>query len=190
MDQQKRRDPDAGFLEGMITNQKNMYLYHATYNYDHHSASMWFQWPLTIKPVTVVYGSRDGMIEVMKAMGNPVVWWAGTAAVFWGMFQAAGKGDRKAAYLLISYGSQLLPWAFISWASFLYHYFPAMIFSVLLIGYWASQRGRKGTLILGAAAVLAAALFYIYYPVIAGQPIFPEQLEALDWLPGWDLTSP
>lgn len=183
-------DPDAGFLEGMITNQKNMYLYHATYNYDHHSASMWFQWPLTIKPVTVVYGSRDGMIEVMKAMGNPVVWWAGTAAVFWGMFQAVGKGDRKAAYLLISYGSQLLPWAFISRASFLYHYFPAMIFSVLLIGYWASQRERKGILILGAAAVLAAAFFYIYYPVIAGQPIFPEQLEALDWLPGWDLTSP
>lgn len=125
----------------------------------------------------------------MKAMGNPAVWWAGTAAVFWGMAEAAGSRDRTAARLLISYGSQFLPWALVSRASFLYHYFPALIFSVILTAYWASRGGKRRGFLLGAAVILAAAAFAAYYPVIAGRPISFQTLAALDWLPGWGLTE-
>ncbi len=181
-------EPDAGFWKEMIDNQKNMFLYHSSYSYDHPSSSMWYQWPLTIRPVTMVYGIHDGMLEVMKAMGNPAVWWTGTAAVFWGMAEAAGNRDRTAARILISYGSQLLPWALVSRASFLYHYFPALIFSVIMAAYWASKGGKRRLCLLGAAVILAGAAFAAYYPVIAGQPVSFQTLAALDWFPGWDLV--
>lgn len=186
-------DQRLGFWERVVQNQINMFRYHSQLSGDHASASRWYQWPMLIKPVRLFRRwAENGEIESLVLMGNPAFWWPGLAMVLgslWRLTERRPDGGRL-AFLLTSYLAPLLPWMCISRYTFLYHYYPSLPFLALIMGWWASDKGRWGRACLWACVAASAVLAALFYPVISGLPV-PGSYVArwLEWLPTWDLLS-
>ncbi len=121
----------------------------------HIAMSRWFTWPFTnggftyanltpsssiLLPIRTLFSDS---VKLMGFMGNLAVWLSGTIAfVFSAYFLVRKKmrnfNESPALFVLIlGWIASLLPFAvFVKRASFVYHYFPALIFSVLLASYW------------------------------------------------------
>ncbi|MCI9592990.1 MAG: phospholipid carrier-dependent glycosyltransferase [Lachnospiraceae bacterium] len=184
-------DETMGFWERVLANQKNMLQYHLHVGSEHESASAWFQWLCSAKPVRLLtVHFSDGDMEGLVLMGNPAFWWTGIAVVFFCLYQMAEKAEGRLGFLLTAYAAPILPWMGISRYSFLYHYYPSIPFLALLIGYWAEKRGRWGKCCLGLCVLASAVCFCLFYPVISALRV-PQGYVAgwLEWLPGWDFIS-
>lgn len=160
-------DPETGFWQGLLRNQQNMFLYHTNYQYKHPSALSWYQWFGAVNPHIYSYRELGGQVEIVAAFGNPVVWWSGLAAAGICLWRWWGKQDKTAGILLISYLAQILPWLPVQRSTFIYHYFPGLMFSVLMLSYWLSIKKKKTAAVL--LVLMAAGFFIRFYPVLAGQ---------------------
>ena len=88
-----------------------------------------------------------------------------------------------------------LPWFFVSRITFIYHYFPSVVFVVLMIAYsfcqWKEKLSRRAmfsfVVLYGAAAV---GLFLLFYPVLSGRPVEAAFVDKyLRWFKTWVLTA-
>ncbi len=178
------------YFDTVISNQEFMFSYHAGVNATHPYSSMWYQWLLDIRPILYYlkyYG--DGSRSSFGAFVNPALCWAGLLALFVLMYTAIFRRDKKAAFILLAYLAQLLPWVFVPRLTFAYHYFPCTVFLVLALGYVfrlmrLDTPGWKAY-VFGFTG-FCAALFIMFYPVISGAPVsavFADKF--LGWLPTW-----
>lgn len=191
---------DRGLLGRMLYNQQTMLSYHSNLESVHPYSSAWYEWPILKRPIwyysrIVTQTAEGGLREGISAFGNPAVWWAGIPAFFYMLTLWARKKDRTAAFLVIGYMAQYLPWFFVTRITFIYHYFPSVVFVVLMITYsfvqWKKKLSRRTfvTLVVlyGAAAV---ALFLLFYPVLSGQPVEASFVSRyLRWFKSWVLTA-
>ncbi len=184
-------------LRTIIQNQTDMYVYHSdtVVSSEHPYASKWYTWLLMIRPIFYYSGdTANGLKEGISAFGNPAVWWLGLIAVFFNIYIAATKKDRKAIFLLVGYFSCLIPWIPIERTTFIYHYFPCVPFMTMMIGrtyeyiyYLNVKVAKRGFLVHVIAAVI---LFAMFYPVISGHPVSEFYVDTfLKWLRGsWTLV--
>ena len=196
-----RDGTDNGLFARMLQNQKDMFSYHSSLNATHPYSSSWYEWPIIKRPIWyysgIVTGSwgTGGIREGISAFGNPLVWWAGIPAFLYAAYLAIRKKDKTAAFLVIGYLAQYLPWMFVGRVTFIYHYFPSVIFVVLMIVYSLSKLQKKVNtrlylLLLGTYAAAVIVLFAVFYPVLSGQPVDAEfVLRYLRWFPSWVLTA-
>lgn len=192
----RESDPSTGLFARMLKNQETMYSYHSTLNETHYFASPYYEWPLIIRPIWYYSGVLSPTLrEGISSFGNPLVWWAGIPVFFFQLWLYLKKKDKNALFLLTGYLAQYVPWFFVTRITFIYHYFPSVVFVVLMIGYsfrcLIQNLPRKRVLIimlLYAAAVFG--LFLLFYPVLAGQPVeiaFVNKF--LRWFKTWVLIS-
>lgn len=169
--------------------QKNMYDYHSNLEAEHFFSSMWYTWPLSIKPIWyAVSGIANGMVSTISAFGNPIIWILTPAASLYCLYK--GVKEKNNIYLLISLGYifSYIPWVFISRLCFIYHYFPCAVFGIWAIGISAKdiwdkfKYGKKAVI---AFTVLAAVLFCIFIPVTTGWGAKISYVEFLEFLPTW-----
>ena len=88
--------------------------------------------------------------------------------------------------------AQYLPWFFVTRITFIYHYFPSVVFIVLMVMYsfcqWKKSRPRTAAMVLYGAAVIG--LFLLFYPVLSGAPVDAAFVaKYLRWFPSWVLTA-
>ncbi len=96
--------------------------------------------------------------------------------------------DERAAFLLVAYLSQLVPWMFVGRTTFEYHYFPSILFLVFAISYlfngFMEVTEDWKTPVLGLTG-LAGGLYLLFYPVLIGLQI-PAWYEPLvKWIESW-----
>ena len=92
---------------------------------------------------------------------------------------------------LIGVAKQFVPWFFVTRLTFIYHYFPCVIFVALMIGY--SFRSLKESLpknvyvtVIALYALLTFGAFLLFYPVLAGQPVeIGFVTKYLRWFKDW-----
>ncbi len=94
-------------------------------------------------------------------------------------------------FLVAVYLSQILPYAFVSRDTFIYHYYPevpvlALLVAGLLDEFWAERGSRKYILIYLAAVGVA---FAFYYPAISGLPVLPSYVQHLRLMRAWDFLG-
>ena len=186
---------------GLVTiwqNQQWMLRYHSNdvLGNTHAFSSEWWSWPLVIRPLWQ-YVSRlpDGMVSTMSSIGSPLVWWGGIAATLFALFKALGgrlagrpcAGEREAAVLLVAFFAQIVPWMPVERLTFIYHYFPVLPFTVLLLVWSFRHHANDRRLMLGYGAA-ALVLFVLFYPVISGMPVSEEYARWLQWLPRWSFA--
>lgn len=191
-----------GLFVRMLHNQTVMYNYHSKLDATHPYSSPWYEWPVIKRPVwyfsSVVSGTygAGGLREGISAFGNPLVWWPGIPAALYMVWLCGRKKDRTAAFLLIGYLAQYLPWFFVTRITFIYHYFPCVAFVTLMTSYslfkLKKELSARGfltlTVLYGGAAVL---LFLLFYPVLSGQAVDSAYVDRwLRWFPSWVLTAP
>ena len=174
-------------------NQVFMLTYHNGVHDEHPYESRWWKWVLNIRPILYYLDSTnvgEGMKSAFGAFGNPAVVWGGLLALV-ALFRAAiVRRSGRAAFLLVGYFTQLVPWMFIGRTTFEYHYFPSILFLVLAISFvlndlveYGGAVGKK--LCFGASAV-SVALFAAFYPVLTGIPApVWYTTNFLRWFPSW-----
>lgn len=190
-----------GLIKRLLRNQSTMFNYHSTLDATHPYSSPWYQWPIITRPIWYFSGQPGQTLrEGISAFGNPFVWWPGIPAFLYMLWRWAKDKDRTAAFLSVGYLAQYLPWVFVTRITFIYHYFPSVIFVVLMIVHsliclQQEQRDRLLTkrkfltlmLIYGAAVF---GLFLLFYPVLTGQPVEADYVNRwLRWFDSWVLTA-
>lgn len=181
-------------IQGILKNQIDIFTYHSeTVAASKHAyASPWYSWPVIARPIWYYSNSfPDGKKAGISAFGNPLIWWAGIAALIFCLYRAIAKKDKTALLLTIAYAANYLPWVAVTRTTFIYHYFPSVPFTVLMIGYSILKLYERTPKIKKAVFVYTACvllLFLAFYPVLTGIPVDPKYVTTfLRWLPGWVL---
>ena len=135
-------------------------------------------------------GLPEGMYASIAGLGNPVVWWAGIAAlgaVLWR--QLSGRGSGAGGAVTVLFFTQLLPWVLVARCTFLYHYFPSLWFTVaalaLVLDRWRRRSPRAARRTAAALLVLAAAAFVWLWPAATGAAVPEAWAASIKWLPSW-----
>jgi len=171
----------------------------------------------TSEPVPVV-GPRlpqnaAKVIYDVHAMGNPALWWLSTAAIvilIWALVRrieawfvvepnaAVHLGQRYMMsgaefwlplYLVLNYSANLLPWIDVSRCTFLYHYMPASLYSLMAIA-WLVDRWLQSVHPLfrglGITIIFLVLLAFVFWlPIYLGLPLSPEGFRMRMWFPSW-----
>lgn len=178
-----------GLLSTVWENQKYMLHYHEGVNQSHPYSSRWYQWIVDGRPILYYMDNTvPGFTTRFAAFSNPVVCWAGLGAVILCAVQAFRRRSAKAAFVVVGYLSQLVPWMFIGRTTFEYHYFPSILFLILALSFLfsglmeADEGWRRPVYGL---TCLSAGLYALFYPVLIGLTI-PTWYEPLvKWIESW-----
>lgn len=183
------RANDLHGISAIIENQQHMFSYHSSLYVTHPYASDWWTWLLDLRPV-YYYANKvsDTVIAGISGFGNPFIWLMGTVSLLYTFTRLKTDNRNVAIFLLIGYLSQIVPWIFVARTMFMYHYFPATIFMILMITNMFNETFKtiKNKYVLGYMA-LVILCFIAFYPVLSGMDINEEYLRALRWLPTWVL---
>lgn len=166
--------------------QTYMYWYHSNLEATHPFESRWYTWPLSLRPVWYYMGSKARIV----GMPNPIVWWASTAGlVTLAGRQLSGRGDRRGAAVLVLWLVQVMPWLLVSRCTFLYHYFPGVLFALLALMLTLDTLRREDSAtakkLIPALLAVSAVCFVLFYPVYSGLPVAGGWLQWLKWMPTW-----
>ena len=184
----------ANVVAKMLENQEFMFTYHAGEDSSHPYSSRWYQWIFDARPILYFRDmdtyAAEGLKSAYAAMGSPVVCWFGLGALAITAVQMVRRRCGKALFLVVGYCSQLLPWMLITRTTFAYHYFPSILFLVLLIAYVMNdlmeKRPARWRWPVYGVTIGNTVLFAAYYPVLMGLFV-PTWYTTnfLRWFPGW-----
>lgn len=177
------------YLDIVLNNQKYMFSYHSGVDATHPYSSRWWQWVLDIRPILYYLEYfDDGTKSTFGAFVNPMLCWGGLLAMAFMAYLGIARRDKKAAFILLGYLAQLLPWAFVGRITFEYHYFPSTVFLTLALGHvfssvWRRSPSRRR--ILFSFTAVSLVLFAAFYPVLSGLRVSEWYTHSfLRWLPG------
>ncbi|MDI6734325.1 MAG: phospholipid carrier-dependent glycosyltransferase [Patescibacteria group bacterium] len=129
----------------------------------HPSQSHWYAWPAMYKAFPYFTESINGATKTISLIGNPIIWALGLLSILFFVFRKhkTFEGFEKKTWIIFGgYLASLLPYIFISRPAFLYHYFPALIFSICLASIFVMQKIKtdeqkiNGTLLTVLIAVV------------------------------------
>jgi dolichyl-phosphate-mannose--protein O-mannosyl transferase len=179
-------------IDKAVQGSISMFNYHSKLVAEHYYSSPFYEWPIIWMPLL---DANDAVgadkVSAISCMGNPAIWWVGIPCQIFVLIRAIVKRDKKAGFLIIAYGAQYLPWMSISRITFIYHYFPAILFVMLMMGYTMDcilkkfRFGRKAIVVYLGIAVF---VFFLFFPVVSGYPISREWGYRLRWLKDWILV--
>lgn len=142
-----------------------MFFYNSTLSKEHPDGSSWYQWPLMKKPVWYWNKNADSQQANIYLSGNPAVWYASFVAVLAGAWVLFKKNKWATFFLISGYLVNLLPFILVSRVAFLYHYLPALIFSILILALWSDRFSKKT---LAAYSLLVVFGFLAMAPLSYG----------------------
>ncbi len=169
----------------------------------HYGASPWIFWPFGAESIHFLTArSKEGLGKYMYLQTNPAVWWTATLSVFISIalllsFIFMGQKLRKPKLMisfLILYLGYMLAISQISRPMFLYHYFPPLYVSFILLALVIDELRAKGPFKGEAISLLCILLsslmvlgYLIYRPLIDLTPMTNDQLEKRIFFPLWDV---
>jgi len=168
--------------------QQRMYKYHAELKATHPYSSPWYLWPLDIKPVWYYKGIvPKGLTATIVAIGNPIIWWSGIAAVFWLIKEVVVHRKQRDIFIIIALLALYLPYAFIPRVMFLYHYFPVVPFLILAVVSLLRHivLTTKKPSMIKWYGMLAILNFIFFYPICSGMTIPTFYAVLTRWIPMW-----
>lgn len=178
--------PRSYTISDVVTMQYNAFEYHAHLKATHPYASMWYQWPIDVKPL-LYYAKYAGSgatstAGMIYSLPNPFIMWMGLLSVPWIGLLAFRERNKGYALLVITYLAQWLPWAFSPRIAFLYHFYVNIpiiclcnaLLAARLLKWASTSDGATQTfakISITAYFVLVAATFAYFYPILTGTPI-------------------
>lgn len=182
----------SGLIDKAIKGTQYMFDYHANLVAEHYYSSPFYEWPIIWMPLLDANDAVDAArVSAVSCMGNPAIWWVGIPCQLFVFFRWIIKKDKKAGFLCIAYLAQYVPWMSISRITFIYHYFPAILFVILMMGYTMlhiKEHFSWGKYAITIYMTIAILCFFVFFPVISGLPVNLEYGLHLRWLKDWILV--
>ena len=170
-------------------NQVSMLTYHVGVDATHPYSSKWFEWIFNIRPILYYLDYGAGTRGSIAAFLSPLVCWGGLLAMVGMSYLALFRKDTKAAFIVLGYLAQLLPWVFVERIVFNYHYFACSVFLCLALGYVAAVLDKAGKRkCVYAMLGVSVALFVLFYPALSGVLVAQGYGDnVMKWLRTWPL---
>ncbi|OHV34598.1 glycosyl transferase [Parafrankia colletiae] len=205
----RRHEHGDGFVaawRGWWSYQQAILNFHEHLSSPHVAQSMPMSWLVMGRPVAYDYepvpfgqqGCRaaEGCAREVLALGNPAVWWVGSAALAAMIALWVSRRDWRAALVLVGFGSSFLPWlAFPDRTMFFFYALPLLPFLILGITMSAGlvlgprtasdTRRLAGAVVVGSYLIVAILLFAYFYPLLAWQVIPLNDWRDRMWFPSW-----
>lgn len=161
--------------------------YHAGLTAPHPYSSRWYQWLFDIRPIWYYINRQGEIVQTISCFNNPLISISGTLAIIYLIYHTYKHKDLIGLLILIAYFSELVPWIFITRASFAYHYYPCLPLLILALVYVLSLFSQKKNIAKQIKIYLAMVLlcFVIYLPVISGFKTHKAYVNAITILPTW-----
>lgn len=183
-------NPGKSLIDIVIDNQKYIFNYHSNLVDTHPFGSSWYGWPIITRPLWLYVNSvlPEGMYSTIASFGNPAVWWVGLALLPVAIYFIWRDKDKDGIILLTAYAFQYFPWILITRVSFIYSYFTALPFLIMLLVYCIKKmdNGKKWfNIIIGVYLAIVLVLFVCFFPTLMGTVVKKEYIEGLRWFSSW-----
>jgi dolichyl-phosphate-mannose--protein O-mannosyl transferase len=185
-------NPDKSLIEVVLDNQEYMYNYHANLNATHSYQSSWYSWIIDGRPIYYYSSASAGLPAGIRAsvvsMGNPAIWWTGLACIIPALYFAWKRKEKMMLVVFIGYACQLFPWILVTRCTFIYHYFTAVPFLILMIVYVIKCLYEDKIInrwVIGVYLAIALLLYILFYPVMVGIPVKEAYIDGLRWFSTW-----
>ncbi|KAF1804918.1 hypothetical protein FB192DRAFT_1276162 [Mucor lusitanicus] len=188
-------------------------LHHAMWNFNvgsveaHPFQTRPYAWPVLRSGINYWVSEAAQVI----LLGNPLVYWASTVAVFtfgiiFAFFQLRDKRgfhdhfngkraffENSAGFFALGWVLHYIPYYYIDRQLFLQHYMPALYLAVLTLGVGIDLIFKKSPRVvkLGFAVIASACIVYTYHvysPITYGEPWSVAKCEQATLLDSWDLN--
>ena len=180
---------EGSFWRDVADHQVAMLRFHVGLAGHHPYESAPWSWLLLQRPAAYSFAIEGGRYREVLAIGNPLAWWGGAAAlvaVGVGWARSGAGWMRAEPVLLAGALATYLPWLLLSGSRsqvFIWYILPTIPFLCGALGLltaqaWGSLRGRVAT---GVAGVAVAAWFAFYWPMLTASPLTPDQWRARIW---------
>jgi dolichyl-phosphate-mannose-protein mannosyltransferase len=171
---------EAGSVwRGIWEHQRAMLDFHTDLAGNHPYQSPPWAWPLLKRPVAYWFSDDGNAYREIVALGNPLVWWPGLAAlaalvVTW--WRSGWRIVRPEPVVLGAAAATYLPWLILSGdrsQTFIWYFLPTVPLLCVAIGCfagwaWSRMGGRVATVAYG---VLIVASFAFYLPLLIALPL-------------------
>ena len=206
-------NPATGLFSGVPLSLQSLWNDHvAMYNAasqitSHHVyASPAWQWPLLIRPTGMYYhqdalgeaGCRavNGCTQVIASIPNPLIWYAGVAAVLYLVFRFIVARDWRHALVLTGVAITYLPWLFFPERT-VFQFYTVLVLPFMILAltfalrdiagpqHADSYRRLTGQRLVWVFLGVALALSAFWYPVISGMPVPYDFWRLHNWMQSW-----
>lgn len=179
--------PDKNIIQHAIENSKSMLSYHSEVTASHPYESPWYDWLIDKQPLLDAFDTvNDEQISSIATFGNPLILFAGLAALVYNIYLWRCKKNAAAQFLSIAYLSMLMPWFFIHRTVFIYQYFGCVLIMILLICNALLNLCRKPKRTEAVIIILSVLLFIMFFPEISGMTVSRKYTnQMLEWFPTW-----
>src|SRR3989338_7904414 len=168
----------------------------------HPYSSQFYTWPLMTRHI-YYWVSENSRIYFF---GNPVIWWASTAAVLILLWRGLTSilrlnlNTNFSTFLLSGYFLNLLPFIGVKRVMFLYHYLTALIFAVLILCYLidkihstgstsspqaSSGQDKNSRKIFTGIIIISIIAFLFFAPLSYGLPLSEKAYITRVWFASW-----
>lgn len=207
-------NPDAGWgflpeaLRSLGKYHADILGFHTTLTSEHPYEAHPWSWLVQGRPTSFFYeGTERGeggctvasCSEAITSVGNPVVWWGGTAAVFVLLFAWLLRRDWRAGAILGGIAAGYLPWFYYAAADdrTMYSFYSVVFvpFVVLALTYCLglvlgprdapAPRRFAGAFAAGTVVVAAVVLLAWFWPIHVAELIPYSQWRMRMWLASW-----
>ena len=174
------------YTKQVIDYNVNMFQFHTGSLLYHPHQSPFYEWPFLVRPMLFRADlSLSGDFYGILCISSPLFCWGGTITMIMTLAYYIKTKDKKALFILIGYFSVWLPWIFVKRSTFIYHYYPALIFVALSWAYVINKIIDKKKWLVTGIVLLHIILFCIYYPVLSGSWTSEEYARRLELFPSW-----
>ena len=200
---------DAAAPEGSLLPQplaalweyhRQMYGFHVGLSSEHSYQSPAWGWLLQARPTSFFYEGdlvgcgQEPCSAAVNAVGNPVIWWAGTLALLHQAYRAVFVRDWRAGAVVVAFLAGWAPWllypdrtifAFYS-VVFVPYVVAALTLSLgQLLGDGRDRHHKTRVAAVGAFLVLVVLAAWWFAPIWLGAEIPTDDWRQRMWLPTW-----
>jgi dolichyl-phosphate-mannose--protein O-mannosyl transferase len=179
-----------------------MYGYHVNEHTPHNYQANPLTWLFLVRPTSMYWHANGNDAETILGVANPLIWWAGTAAVIYLTYRLIRSLVRRQApsrvdaFVLVGFAAGYLPWLlYLGRTVFQFYtiaFEPFMVLAITaaiatLLGSPADPESRRvlGLRVVGAFLGVCVLLSLFFLPIWTGMEIPRWYLNMHFWFPTW-----
>lgn len=190
-------------LRSLVRYHEQMLTFHQGLVSEHNYEAAPWGWLVQWRPTAFYFEDVEGVdcgaercVSAIHAIGHPLIWWAGAAALVYALWRIVRRRDMTAATITVALLAGWVPWMPMAHRTIFTFYTVVMAPFVVLLVAWglsriAQPRGpgngvsRTGVLVVGGFLVAVLLVAAFFSPIWTGQPISFRAWQLRMWLPSW-----